>query len=58
MYNKAILVHADARIKDAQEILETFMNREMEIDPENETDNVLINFYKGKPLDKKNTFKG
>jgi hypothetical protein len=43
-----MLVHADARIKDAQAILENFINREMEIDPENETDKVLIDFYKGK----------
>ncbi|XP_053394123.1 ATP-dependent RNA helicase DHX58-like isoform X2 [Mercenaria mercenaria] len=46
VYNKALLIHADARIKDAEAILEEFMGSEMEIDHKDETDKLLINLYK------------
>ncbi|XP_060562666.1 antiviral innate immune response receptor RIG-I-like [Ruditapes philippinarum] len=44
-YNKALLIHADARIKDAEVILEDFMEIEREINPKNDTDVMLLELY-------------
>ncbi|XP_053406750.1 antiviral innate immune response receptor RIG-I-like isoform X2 [Mercenaria mercenaria] len=46
-YNKALLIHADARIKDAEEILEEFMGIEKVNVPGNDTDVYLLELYKG-----------
>ncbi|XP_053406754.1 ATP-dependent RNA helicase DHX58-like isoform X2 [Mercenaria mercenaria] len=45
VYNKALLIHADARIKDAEQILEDFMEEEREVIPKNETDVMLLELY-------------
>lgn len=45
VYNKALLIHADARIKDASAILEEFMEEERVITPKNKTDVMLLELY-------------
>ncbi|KAH3787131.1 hypothetical protein DPMN_165251 [Dreissena polymorpha] len=49
-YNKALMIHKDARIMDAIRILEDFMKEFREVPEHVETDARLINFYDGMML--------
>ncbi|XP_053406755.1 antiviral innate immune response receptor RIG-I-like [Mercenaria mercenaria] len=45
MYNKSLMIHADARIKDAKAVLVEFMNEHEEKLEDNETDKMLLRLY-------------
>ncbi|XP_060586933.1 antiviral innate immune response receptor RIG-I-like [Ruditapes philippinarum] len=47
IYNKSLMVHADARIKDARAVLVEFMEKQYKADEtcENETDKMLLELY-------------
>ena len=51
MYNKSLIIHANARIKDARAVLVDFMKEhesKMDEMDENETDKMLLDLYESK----------